>query len=349
METPVHADLRPVVTAGMEDVELNDVYRESSIVKVYSPNGTPGTPGFKYAGRRTRMSQRVATRLEKIDTNHDGRISTTELEDAIEQLLREEQKHRSYKCMAWGVAGLLLFVLLANLGLAYAVVLLSKELDVQGNVLISTDTGDPVEVNSASFFAEDGALRGRGSLDTGVPLETSAQPFVHDMATSYSDDYLAEVRSIRLSWASGGSAVLGVKAFARPGGVSSGQLTVMTDVGFLTIKSDGVILADNSVEVFLMKTGVINGTSGGEAPTPGLRRRLLQGSGIYGIETFGQFMGHTTAVCEIQAAQRAALLGATYEEELAVCQQRALVRRARGGGFVIETEVSTGGPIAGST
>lgn len=65
------------------------------------------------------MSQRVATRLEKIDTNHDGRISTTELEDAIEQLLREEQKHRSYKCMAWGVAGLLLFVLLANLGLAY--------------------------------------------------------------------------------------------------------------------------------------------------------------------------------------------------------------------------------------
>lgn len=249
------------------------------------------------------MSQRVASRLEQIDTNQDGRISTDELELAIEQLISEEQKHRNYKCMAFGVVGLLLFVLLANLGLAYgellihllallylsalllspitpaffacnmdglllsafcmvyaAVVLLSKELDVQGGILIASDTGLPVEVNSATFSAEDGALRAKGDQDTGVALETSSQAFVHDMSTAYSDDYLAEVKSIRLSWSNGASVVLSVKAFARPGagnGTSStSRLSVLTDAGMLTIHESGVIHVDSNVESFLLNTGM---------------------------------------------------------------------------------------------
>jgi hypothetical protein len=65
------------------------------------------------------MSQKVVDRLEKIDANGDGRISADELVGAIEKLIDEEKKHRDYKCIACGVIALLLFVLLANLGLAF--------------------------------------------------------------------------------------------------------------------------------------------------------------------------------------------------------------------------------------
>uniref|UniRef100_A0A7S1T5A7 EF-hand domain-containing protein n=1 Tax=Tetraselmis chuii TaxID=63592 RepID=A0A7S1T5A7_9CHLO len=336
------SSLRPIAVTSA-DVELNDMARRNSAcLTVCTPAGN-STPGFNYAvaaGKRTRMSQKVVDRLEKIDANGDGRISADELVGAIEKLIDEEKKHRDYKSIACAVIALLLFVLLANLGLAFAVVFLSKELDVKGATLVSIDSGLPVQVDSASFVAQDGALRGRGDLDTGLPLETAAQPFVHEINTTYSDDYLAEVLSIRLSWPTGASAVLGVKAFSRPGdgngSALASQLTVMTSVGFLTIHADRIKI-DQDVENFLLSTGVMNATgSGKEPPSAGLRRRLLQGVNIFEIETFGQFMGHTTAVCEVQATQRSAILGTTYEEEVAICQQRALVRRSRSGGFVIE-------------
>ena len=54
-----------------------------------------------------------------LDKDGDGNISTAELESAVQSLLDEERSKKHYKALACGVIGILVFIILANVGLAY--------------------------------------------------------------------------------------------------------------------------------------------------------------------------------------------------------------------------------------
>lgn len=65
-------------------------------------------------------------KLRSLDLDKDGRISSAELECAVEQLVMEERKHQNFKIATCAVVALLVFVLLANMGLAYGAALSAR-------------------------------------------------------------------------------------------------------------------------------------------------------------------------------------------------------------------------------
>eukprot|EP00192_Tetraselmis_astigmatica_P010800 CAMPEP_0117661848 /NCGR_PEP_ID=MMETSP0804-20121206/7752_1 /TAXON_ID=1074897 /ORGANISM="Tetraselmis astigmatica, Strain CCMP880" /LENGTH=364 /DNA_ID=CAMNT_0005468735 /DNA_START=297 /DNA_END=1391 /DNA_ORIENTATION=+ len=289
----------------------------------------------------------VKMRIRALDVDGDGKLSRAELESAIEDLVSEEKSHKKYKLLAFAVIALLIVVLLANMGLAYAVTMLAKETTVKGSRLYSKHTSDVIQVDTSSFKVSEESFRARGSSDDGLPLETVLATTVEDISPYYSNDFLAAVQAIRLSWPGAGSASLRVLAFSRPAG-GNGSVIILTSVGYVTVLGSGSIEVDADVESFLIKTGVFaqstNSTAPGDSSTAGgtgLRRRLLQTHLLGPVETFAQYEAHMTRVCEVTASI-GAISQEDFDSKYAQCWSRKLATAARkrssfidGGGIVV--------------
>mmetsp|Transcript_16790 Transcript_16790/g.46912 ORF Transcript_16790/g.46912 Transcript_16790/m.46912 type:complete len:227 (-) Transcript_16790:254-934(-) len=209
--------------------------------------------------------------------------------------------------------------------------MMAKETTVRGSTMYSKATDKVVEVDTAAFNVTDTAFRARGSSDDGLPLETVVATTVEDISPYYSDDFLAAVKAIRLSWPGAGSASLRVLAFARPNG---GRVSILTSVGYVTVLGSGGIQVDSDVESFLVKTGVFepsgSATTPGDeaAPVGGPTRRLLQGDTLGPVETVAQYEAHMTRVCEVTASM-GAVSQEDFDSKFQACWNRKLAAAAR--------------------
>lgn len=219
-------------------------------------------------GDLAKMNSRVAKKLTQLDLNHDGEISAFELAEAMEQLIKEEAKHRQYKYIAIAVISLLILGLAANLGLAYAVAVLSKETTVMDDVMYSTQTNRPVEVESAHFTVRDGILTSRRTQDDGAPIATSASTEIDIIAHDYSDDHLGNLERIRFfDNATGAVASLSVLGFVRAPAAAprtamvgleatkATDLAILTSAGVVSYAANGQVSVDQQLGSFLSAAG----------------------------------------------------------------------------------------------
>jgi len=284
-------------------------------------------------------------KLEMLDKDGDGNISSAELESAVQSLLDEERSKKNYKSLACGVIAMLCFIILANVGLAYAVVALSKETTLKENVMVSKDTLLPVEVETSSFKVEGNAFRSRAE-DDGVPLETATATSVHEATTIFSDDYLSTVESLQIATPQGGSAVLKVQGFARtkPSDGAPGKVSWLTTAGYVDFYGDNRIEVDAEVERFLEHAGLfeegsvelLQGSAG-----MGRRRHLLAGP-TSSAETYLSYRTHTERVCETTASVTSST-AEEFVEKYQTCIRRkmqSLLRRDASGslGFDLTEE-----------
>jgi hypothetical protein len=70
-------------------------------------------------GRVNRSSSIVMRKLRQLDADGDGSISPEELNKAVQQLLDEERSKNNYRNLACAALGVLIFIVFANIGLAF--------------------------------------------------------------------------------------------------------------------------------------------------------------------------------------------------------------------------------------
>ena len=90
----------------------------------------------------SRTANRYAQKLLSMDKNGDGEISLDELTQAIDEIVKTEKKNRLLKWLAIALAVFCVLTVAATVGLVVAVVQLSKDTSVSGNVLVSKDTNE---------------------------------------------------------------------------------------------------------------------------------------------------------------------------------------------------------------
>jgi len=101
--------------------------------------------------------ERYATRLRQLDKDGNGEIDLQEVCDAIDQMVDQEKQTRLMKKLSIMFGILTLLSIAAIVGLTYAVVSLSKDVQDNNNVLVSKDSGLPMSTSqyqAAASFAE---------------------------------------------------------------------------------------------------------------------------------------------------------------------------------------------------
>eukprot|EP00873_Tetraselmis_striata_P017625 jgi/Tetstr1/437889/TSEL_002842.t1 len=104
---------------------------------------------------------KIRDRLASFDLDGDGDVDVNEVAAAIESLIKTESSLKQTRTVAYVLAVVVLVIVLANFGLAFAVAALSKDVEFRGSVMLSKDTGMPVEVASADLKVEGGMLIAR--------------------------------------------------------------------------------------------------------------------------------------------------------------------------------------------
>lgn len=262
-------------------------------------------PGIK-DGQQTRgialtpMRSMMRKQMSKYDVDGSGTLDEEETARALEDLVAKEVKARHQRWVMIVAVVVSLVVILANLGLSFAVVTLTKDSAVKDDVLMSKATGDVVQTASADMeVAQDGTLLSRGdhltplrvsSTDTRVegtrlvgmkgdtlatksaPLETSA------LTATTPSEALQNLRKIQVVSADTGASVsLEVNGWARvPGPAAAdnstaytGTVKLITPQGLITIDADGDMTFDDVIGSLFADLGFATDSTG---------RRLLSSS-----------------------------------------------------------------------
>jgi hypothetical protein len=101
--------------------------------------------------------------LKDIDKDGDGFITREEVERFIgeHRVLTSEKKF--FKYGLFFMIGLMFVFSFVVAGLTWGVIILSKETTLDGDVMVSSDSGDPVQCANTDLYVEDGVLLARNS------------------------------------------------------------------------------------------------------------------------------------------------------------------------------------------
>lgn len=124
--------------------------------------------------------------LCELDKNGDGFITREEVEQFIgeHRLLESEKKFFKYGFIV--MVGLMIVFSFVIAGFTWGVVILTKEVSVENDVMVSSETGDPIQCASSDLMVENGVLIARSdSMSIGRRMSENAEDdFLNDVTTT---------------------------------------------------------------------------------------------------------------------------------------------------------------------
>jgi len=120
--------------------------------------------------------ERYATRLRALDKDGNGEIDLDEICGAIDQMVDQEKQNRLLKKLAMIFGILTLLSIAAIVGLTYAVVALSKDVQDSNNVLVSKDSGLPMSTSQYQTASSFSALLANPTAENLSKVHTLVTP-----------------------------------------------------------------------------------------------------------------------------------------------------------------------------
>lgn len=271
------------------DIEYNGVYKENDQTQVVIEGGAPrpntltaskSSKSFfktapKTGGKNTRISlsdipPELTAKLKHLDLGNDGYL---DIEDIL--VLDEKEQHdkkttKFYRRLFIVLVVVFLLQIAAVFAVSFAAIKASKDTYVTNNVL-QTKSGAPVQTASVDYCTTSSGMLTLRNPDKSCPLdpiskppaiETAISTVTMDLSNDLSSTTLSELRSLYLVSPTGAEVFVNVKGYIR---TDANDLTLITDIGDLTVTGSQVSFTDTTPEKYFKLAGIstlsIDGTS----------------------------------------------------------------------------------------
>ncbi|KAG2493095.1 hypothetical protein HYH03_008758 [Edaphochlamys debaryana] len=215
--------------------------------------------------------------LQQFDDNGDGRIDATEIQAVVSTLVAEKFKSKAFK-IGLIILGVFTVVLLgAMFGLTWAVVAALKDTEVQNNILVTNDGGQPVQVANMDMTVKNGRLVDRNSSNV---LSTGTVSSRGVFSTAMSMQKLLKISTLAFTLPDGAEYsvnVLGVAKIPKLNANSGFIIRFQTASGTLTLENGEWAASD--LQGPILEPLFASDTSG--------RRRLLQEGSAWSAMCYG--------------------------------------------------------------
>ncbi|CAG9460284.1 unnamed protein product [Pedinophyceae sp. YPF-701] len=209
----------------------------------------------------------------ELDVDGSNVLDNHEVAAAIRALVRERRGRKTAQKIAIAAVLLLTLTLSAIFGLVWAVVELTKDVGVDGGVMVDRHSGAPLQTANTEMHASAG-----GQLvdrSTGNPLRVATSSQEGPLDSALPDEAFAELKTLKVTSPSGATLHVQVQGFARiPRGDSASVIQLITPVGLVVV--EGVQLTfETSVATVFESAGFPVTAAGG--------RRRLQSAFVSGL------------------------------------------------------------------
>ena len=156
-----------------KEVVVNDSNNSGAVLGAFDVELSKARSGFQTKGV-----------LKDIDTDGDGFITREEVERFIGQHRVLESEKKFFKLGLAIMVVLMIVFSFVIAGLIWGVIILSKETAVEGDVLVSSDTGDPIQCANTDLYVENGVLLSREDSKGSRRMLSGEGDFLNDITTT---------------------------------------------------------------------------------------------------------------------------------------------------------------------